>query len=734
MSEDTSRPIVLADIVWADPDTDPALITVSVLAGTNYAVSGNTITPIANFYGTLSVNVRVNDGEANSNTFPLQVTVVAANDPPTFNAIANITVLEDAPQQSFVITGLTPGPLETQALSLFIVSDNTALIPQPIQTPTYNGTAASATISFKPEPNVSGTATIEVKVIDGDPVPLSFTRTFTITVTPVNDAPTLAAIANIIIPEDSPEQIIPLNGITPGGGPDENAQTITVIASTDKPELFEIFETTPPPTASLRLKPKAEAFGTAQITIKVQDSGPNSPAPNVNFITRVFTLDITPMNDLPKFVSEPGKFAEPGVPYVYLVDVVDVDGDVITLTAPTMPGWLTFTPGTNGKATLSGTPPSGQTGDTNVLIEATDPTGPLVQQPYTITVNSRPILSPVTIQFDEDTNLEFTTKNFTDGFDDPDGNPLAELQITQLPNPEKGTLTFNNNPVAEGDKIPAAEISALKYAPALNATGTDTLFWNASDGYFFYALQPTYTVFNIKPSNDPPIITVLETDTLKYELGSEVPVLLTPAFDGYDPDGDLIAGAEIGFKRLDENAFREDNDRLIFNSTNPKITGEYTDAGILTLKGSATAAEYVEAIRTIRYNYVDATEILLDTRSIYIELSDGVLRSQQKNRIVTLIYTFSDLVIPNAFSPNIDDAVNQTWVIKSPNGTDQNIYTDAEVKVYNKRGLLLFETKGFEKSWNGIWNGELLPSDTYFYTIDLKYNRVRYKGTVTILR
>jgi predicted enzyme involved in methoxymalonyl-ACP biosynthesis len=40
---------------------------------------------------------------------------------------------------------------------------------------------------------------------------------------------------------------------------------------------------------------------------------------------------------------------------------------------------------------------------------------------------------------------------------------------------------------------------------------------------------------------------------------------------------------------------------------------------------------------------------------------------------------------------------------------------------------------GFEQ-WDGVWNGETLPSDTYFYTIELNYNKVRYKGTVTILR
>ena len=202
-------------------------------------------------------------------------------------------------------------------------------------------------------------------------------------------------------------------------------------------------------------------------------------------------------------------------------------------------------------------------------------------------------------------------------------------------------------------------------------------------------------------------------------------------FEGYDPDGDNITAATIGFKQIDNFVYRSENDRLIFDGTS-KITGIFDEgSGTLNLNGVATAQEYVDAIRSIKYNYEDTRELLLDTRSVYVSLSDGQGTSLQESRIITLVYTFSDLDIPTAFTPNGDTA-NETWKITSANGTAQ--YDDAEVKVYNKRGLLLFETKGFEQQWDGVWNGETLPSDTYFYTIELNYNKVRYKGTVTILR
>jgi len=730
MDEDASKTIQVSDLIIEDPDTPISQQTLTVLTGTNYTVAGNTVTPAANFFGTLTVRVRVNDGTANSNIYPLQVTVNPVNDLPSFSAIANVTIAEDAPLQSMVINNISPGPMETQQLLLTLVSDNTSLIPLPIVTPAYNGTATMATFTFKPEPNMFGTATITVRVVDTDFG--TFERTFTITVTPVNDAPTLDAISVAPIVEDAPLQIIPLTGISAGGGAGESAQVLSFILSTNKPELFDVFEvvyTSPQGTASLRILLKPNANGSAQITLRLSDDGPGSPAPNVNFVIQTFTLVITPVNDLPVFQSVPIELAEAGVLYTYAIVATDADGQVITLTAPTKPAWMTFKLGTNGKATLSGTPPVGTTGSVDIVIIAKDPSGEPVEQSYTLSINSRPVLSPISITLNEDIPYTFTLQDFAAGFSDADGNPLDELEITELP--DRGILKLNNTAVTVGDKIPASSIALLTYTPLADSTGMDTLRWSAADGFQLYSLEDTYALFNVVPSNDPPIISVIESDSLKYELGSEIPVFLTPTFDGYDPDGDDLTGAEIGFLRIDAFRYSAENDVLLFQGT-PKITGSYDDAaGVLTLSGKATAKEYVDAIRSIKYNYIDAKELLFDPRSVSITLSDGQSKSLQKERIVKLIYTFKDLDIPTAFTPNGDSA-NETWQISAANGTE--LYSNAEINVYNKRGRLLFHTMGFDTPWNGVFDGEVLPSDTYYYTIDLKYNKVRYKGTVTILR
>ncbi len=86
------------------------------------------------------------------------------------------------------------------------------------------------------------------------------------------------------------------------------------------------------------------------------------------------------------------------------------------------------------------------------------------------------------------------------------------------------------------------------------------------------------------------------------------------------------------------------------------------------------------------------------------------------------------MIIPSSFTPN-NDGINDTWVLGNIDA-----YPDASVQIYNKWGNLLYETRGQYIPWDGKWNGNLLPSETYYYIIDLKNGDQPYTGTVTIIR
>jgi len=83
LAQGESLTIQFTHLIVTDTDDNyPTGFSLTVLDGANYTRSGNTIKPADKFIGTLTVPVRVNDGDADSNTFALQVAVASTNRPP----------------------------------------------------------------------------------------------------------------------------------------------------------------------------------------------------------------------------------------------------------------------------------------------------------------------------------------------------------------------------------------------------------------------------------------------------------------------------------------------------------------------------------------------------------------------------------------------------------------------------------------------------------------------------
>ena len=148
-----------------------------------------TVTPAANQAGQTTITLTVSDGGFNVPT-TFTVTVAAVNDAPTITGIAGQTTAEDTATSAL---SFTVGDVETAAGSLVVTaaSSNSALVAS--SGITFGGAGASRTVTLTPVANASGTATITVGVSDGT---TETTTNFTLTVTAVNDAPTITSIAN----------------------------------------------------------------------------------------------------------------------------------------------------------------------------------------------------------------------------------------------------------------------------------------------------------------------------------------------------------------------------------------------------------------------------------------------------------------------------------------------------------------------------------------------------------
>jgi hypothetical protein len=189
---------VTINVLSNDSDQDgDALAVVSVTQGANGVVVTNgsstvKYSPAANFFGADSFTYTVSDSVGGSATGVVSVTVSAVNDPPTLSPLSNLTVDEGAGQQFVNLAGISSGALnENDTLSVTATSSNLALIPAP--TITYTSPGSTGTLSFAPVINASGSTTLTVTVNDGMGSNNIVTRSFAVTVIPVNHPPVAGA-------------------------------------------------------------------------------------------------------------------------------------------------------------------------------------------------------------------------------------------------------------------------------------------------------------------------------------------------------------------------------------------------------------------------------------------------------------------------------------------------------------------------------------------------------------
>lgn len=192
----------------ADPETSAASLVLgrsssnTVLVPTANIVFGGsgsnrtvTVTPAANQSGSATITVTVSDGVlTTTDTFLL--TVNAVNDPPTIGSIGNRSTNEDVATAPI---SFTVADLETAAEFLTLGGSSSNLTLLPNSNIGFGGNGTNRTVTLTPAANQSGSTTITLTANDGL---LTTTRTFVLTVNPINDAPVISDIADQATDED----------------------------------------------------------------------------------------------------------------------------------------------------------------------------------------------------------------------------------------------------------------------------------------------------------------------------------------------------------------------------------------------------------------------------------------------------------------------------------------------------------------------------------------------------
>jgi gliding motility-associated-like protein len=89
---------------------------------------------------------------------------------------------------------------------------------------------------------------------------------------------------------------------------------------------------------------------------------------------------------------------------------------------------------------------------------------------------------------------------------------------------------------------------------------------------------------------------------------------------------------------------------------------------------------------------------------------------------------------PNSFSPRSGDGLNDCFRILS--NLEYNPISSAYWQVMTLDGITLFETSNLNECWDGTFNGNVLPTDSYILYIEIEFESgddYYYSGLLTIV-
>ena len=273
-----NQPIPTIDVTVSDLESpDPSVLTVTatssnqqLLPDGNIGIGGAggdrtvTLTPISNVLGDATVTVTVTDTEGAFSTETFLLTV-SGNTPPTVSSIDGQSIPENTATAAipFVI-----GDAESDVDSLIVsvASSDTTLVPQ--GNLLLGGSGADRTVIATPALNQTGDATITITV--ADPEGLTATSSFTLIVAAGNAPPTISAIEDQQIIENTSTGEIEFTI----GDAETPAGQLTLTAVSSDPNLVpdgNIRFTGTGATRQVSVTPAPDQTGAAVIVVTVAD-------------------------------------------------------------------------------------------------------------------------------------------------------------------------------------------------------------------------------------------------------------------------------------------------------------------------------------------------------------------------------------------------------------------------------------------------------------------------------
>ncbi len=611
-----------------------------------------TVTPAADQFGTTTITLTVNDGTTStSDTFDVIVRPIA--DTPS---ITNVTTNEDTQSTTGLV--ISRNPVDGSEVTHFKITGitNGTLFQNDGATPISNGAfiafgQASAGLKFMPPTDFNGTGNITVQAstsstnagLGGSTV------TATITVNPVNDAPSFTIGPNQSAPyQTSTQQTLTGWATSLSKGPaNESAQTLSFqITNNTNAALFTVAPSINP-AGNLTYTPTGNS-GTATISVVLQDNGGTASGGVDTSAVQTFTItvltgpDITVFNGASTAAADErtdnvGTFSFPdtnnlasSAPQTFTIKntgPANLTGLVLSKSGANASdytfsalGASTLALNTTTTFTVTFTPSAIGTRTATVTIASNDPD----ENPFEINltgvgVNTAPVAAAQSVTTDEDINKAITL-TATDAESIP-------LTYNVLSGPSHGSLT--------------GTAPNVTYVPTGNYNGPDSFTFKANDGFLD---SNTATVsITVNAVNDPPIA---ENRTYTITEGGNLRVLLS--------------------------ASDADNDNLSYYSQGATSTG--TNSGIWLWKILDTSTQKIAPTR-VSYTSLD----FFGTTVFSFQVSDGQTLSNVAT-ITVIVLPVNDEPVAAAQSVSTREDVSKDIILTGEDvDGDQITFSIAEI-------------------------------------------------------
>ena len=129
-------------------------------------------------------------------------------------------------------------------------------------------------------------------------------------------------------------------------------------------------------------------------------------------------------------------------------------------------------------------------------------------------------------------------------------------------------------------------------------------------------------------------------------------------------------------------------------------------------------------------NIADPIASPLTTTTYTVTIIDA-FGCESTDEVTVFVENFSDIFLPNAFSPN-DDGANDVFAPIVPSDIEVTYFA-----IYNRWGKIIYEGAGTTSLWDGTYEGKEQELGAYIFRIEavtLSGEKISKSGSVTLLR